>query len=123
MRHVLPIAAALLCARPAPVEWASSTPWPLERLVKNLEAFVAEHPDDAHAHYVLGRVHGQAFVLATRTIGLHVPADEPIEGLLGRLQKSFDVKSSQRVFANGKMRKQRYVLARSRQFIERGEWN
>src|SRR5688572_17094660 len=99
MRLLLLLATSLLVARPVPVEWAAATPWPLERLAKNLEAYVAEHPGDAHAHYVLGRVHGQAFVLATRTIGLYAPADEPIEGLLGNLAERFEEGSSQRYFA------------------------
>jgi hypothetical protein len=100
MRPALLLTTVALYAHPAPVEWVSSTPWPLERLAKNLDAYVAEHPNNAHAHYVLGRVHGQAFVLARKTIGLYAFEGESTEGLLGILKRTFDEESSQRYFAN-----------------------
>lgn len=49
-------------AAPAPRE-ASPTEWPLERIIANLEARLAEAPYDAEAHYVLGRAHAFAFAL------------------------------------------------------------
>lgn len=35
---------------------------PVERLLKNCQAWVEKHADDAHGHYVLGRLHAIAFV-------------------------------------------------------------
>jgi tetratricopeptide (TPR) repeat protein len=38
---------------------------PVERLLKNTEAYVREHPDDPRGYYVLGRVHALAYCLKT----------------------------------------------------------
>src|SRR5262245_63412628 len=42
---------------------------PVDRLVKNLESYIAEHPDDAQGYYNLARVHSLAFTLKARSIG------------------------------------------------------
>jgi hypothetical protein len=34
---------------------------PIDRIIKNIDARLAANPNDAHAHYVLGRAHGLAF--------------------------------------------------------------
>ncbi|MFM9994651.1 MAG: hypothetical protein ACKVU4_02495 [Phycisphaerales bacterium] len=34
---------------------------PIERVVENLEARIAEHPEDAEAHYILGRAHALVY--------------------------------------------------------------
>lgn len=49
--------------------WVEPSDWPVERLIQNLERFLAEHPDDADATYNLGRIHGYAFALETNSLG------------------------------------------------------
>jgi hypothetical protein len=41
---------------------------PVDRLVKNLEQYVASHKDDARAYYLLGRVHAMAFTNKSDTV-------------------------------------------------------
>ena len=36
---------------------------PVERVIANTEAYLSAHPDDANAHYVLGRVHTFAYTV------------------------------------------------------------
>ncbi len=48
---------------------------PVDRLLKNCAAWVETHPDDAHAIYVLGRLHAIAFVQG-ETSPLAVPKGE-----------------------------------------------
>src|SRR4051794_41119490 len=36
-------------------------PVPVDRLITNVSKFVKEHPNDARAHYTLGRLHSLAF--------------------------------------------------------------
>ncbi|HZW09259.1 MAG TPA: hypothetical protein VFF69_05085 [Phycisphaerales bacterium] len=43
---------------------------PVDRLVRNASAHVAEHPDDGHGYYVLGRIHALAFVLASDSLAV-----------------------------------------------------
>ena len=47
---------------------------PVERLVKNAEAYVQAHPGDAFAHYTVGRIHYLAFVLKIGMVPAHAPA-------------------------------------------------
>jgi hypothetical protein len=55
---------------------------PVDRLVKNLESYIAEHPDEAQAYYSLARVHSLAYALKSRSLrafeGMPIPhpADE-----------------------------------------------
>ena len=54
----------------APLFWATpiwaiplaSEQVPLPRLLRNLQSYVDNHPGDAEAHYLLGRVHASAFL-------------------------------------------------------------
>lgn len=41
---------------------------PLERIEENVRAFLAAHPDDANAHYVLGRVYAIAYATGAQAI-------------------------------------------------------
>ena len=41
---------------------------PVDRLIKNTEAYLAKNPDKAEAHYTLGRIHYLAFILQAETI-------------------------------------------------------
>ncbi len=41
---------------------------PAERLLKNLNAYLKEHPKDPEALYLLGRVHGYVFAAARQTV-------------------------------------------------------
>ena len=52
----------LLAATTAPAMFMRPEKLPIDRLIKNTETFLAAHPDDAGAHYTLGRIHYLAFV-------------------------------------------------------------
>lgn len=52
---------ALLAVDSAQARFAPPQGTPVDRLVKNITAHVAENPEDANAHYLLGRVHALAF--------------------------------------------------------------
>jgi len=61
---------------------------PVERLLKNATRHLAQHPDDAFAHYTLGRIHYLAFVLKIEMLpanpgpenGLPRPAPDELLG-------------------------------------------
>src|SRR5687768_15156447 len=57
----------LAAPQPRPREVVPSD-WPVERFVRNLEAQLAADPEDAGAHYTLGRVHAFAFALERSTL-------------------------------------------------------
>lgn len=58
---VLPL--LLLLATPCLAHGPLPTDWPLARIIGNLEARLAASPQDAKAHYSLGRAHAFAFAL------------------------------------------------------------
>ena len=66
MRRFLLVLAAL--AAPATAKWLIPTDVPVDRLVKNVGAHVNDHPNDAHGHYVLGRIHGLALTQKSTTV-------------------------------------------------------
>lgn len=41
---------------------------PIERLITNTQAYISEHPKDAHAYYTLGRIYYLAFVNKSYTV-------------------------------------------------------
>jgi tetratricopeptide (TPR) repeat protein len=41
---------------------------PVDRIIKNAEAYIADHPDDAEGYYVLGRAHYLAWTLKSQMI-------------------------------------------------------
>jgi len=57
------ILACMLWLAVIPVQARFSTPQPapIERLLTNVAAYVEEHPEDAHGHYIMGRIHYMAF--------------------------------------------------------------
>src|SRR5262249_680861 len=55
---------------PCPAMWRMPTEVPVGRLVTNLPSYTREHPDDAEGFYLLGRVHGLAFVERQRVISV-----------------------------------------------------
>ncbi|MCY2950828.1 MAG: hypothetical protein NTU53_02495 [Planctomycetota bacterium] len=57
---LLPSAASGKFAVPAEV--------PVERLIRNIGAYIQEHPDDAMGYYTLGRVHNLAFSLKQQNL-------------------------------------------------------
>jgi hypothetical protein len=59
----LPYVAAGSASMPMPITNA-----PLDRVVANLEARLKEHPDDAEAHYSLGRAHALAYASKSAVI-------------------------------------------------------
>ena len=65
------VVALLLATLAAPAAWAVWVVYPalpVERLVANLTARLAEDPDDVQARYNLGRVHSFAFALEQRMV-------------------------------------------------------
>jgi hypothetical protein len=50
---------------PAWAMFIIGTAAPVERLLKNTEAYVKEHPNDARGFYVFGRIHALAYCLKT----------------------------------------------------------
>src|SRR5262245_33783512 len=60
-----------LLATPCLVHGPEPTEWPLDRIVANLEARLAQSPDDAYAHYCLGRAYGFAFALERSSLLLY----------------------------------------------------
>lgn len=65
MTSITYAALVLLTASTVHARWAiRPQEVPVDRLLKNTEAWIADHPEDPRGHYVLGRVHSMAF--ATR---------------------------------------------------------
>ena len=65
-RWPLILAGVLLLGRAGHAKFAAvDEPVPVERLVKNVSRYIQEHPDNARAHYTLGRIHSLAFVQDT----------------------------------------------------------
>lgn len=60
--------------RPGQAEFAPPSPAPVERLIKNVEAHLADHPDDAQGFYVLARLHTLVLALNRSTIRVYDPA-------------------------------------------------
>jgi hypothetical protein len=57
-------------------------PVPVERLIKNVGAFVEKHPRDARGYYTLGRIHSYAFALGReemRVLTRDVLKDKPLD--------------------------------------------
>ncbi len=66
---VVLVASAVVASAPPPQpKEARPSEWPLERFVQNLDARLAAAPEDADAHYTLGRVHAFAFALERTTL-------------------------------------------------------
>ena len=51
--------------------WFGPDEVPVARLLANLRAYTEENPDDPEGHYLLGRVHGLAFVHRSRYLGAY----------------------------------------------------
>lgn len=72
LRSIAPalcVAVALLaCSTPAHAIMMRPNQIPADRLIANLQAYIVEHPEDAQAYYLLGRVHYIAFFNKTESI-------------------------------------------------------
>jgi len=79
-----PLLGLALVARSRP-HFALPTAWPVERMVANLERTASENPDDAQAHYELGRIHSLAFTLEANELGIWM--SEPLRPLGGHEQR------------------------------------
>lgn len=44
---------------------------PVERLIANVQAYVRKHPEEAHARYILGRLHSLAFAKGASEVSLY----------------------------------------------------
>jgi len=62
-------AVGLLIASPASAMFMRPPQVPTDRLIENIAAYIEENPEDAEAHYLLGRVHYMAFVHRSTTLG------------------------------------------------------
>ena len=51
-------------------------PVPVDRLIKNVEAYIKANPKDAKGHYTLGRIHGLAYAKEGAQINV-IPAKQP----------------------------------------------
>lgn len=60
--HALLAVLCLLVMSPASAIFLQPPSVPVDRLTKNISAYLEEHPDDAQAHFLLARVHYIAFV-------------------------------------------------------------
>lgn len=58
---------------------------PVERVIANTTAYMAAHPDDVHAHYVLGRAHNFAYVVNQELASTHVVRDAAVSAELPEL--------------------------------------
>ena len=77
VRAVSFLLAAAFSASAVLAQWLDMTvPVPLERIVKNVKAYIENHPKDASGYYVLGRVHSLAFARAAKTLKLKPPPEE-----------------------------------------------
>jgi len=70
MRYRSAIALLLLLVSAGPARGMFMLPEraPVDRIIKNAEAYIAEHPDDAEGYYVLGRAHYLAWTLKSQMI-------------------------------------------------------
>ncbi|MFW6059249.1 MAG: tetratricopeptide repeat protein [Phycisphaeraceae bacterium] len=75
----------LLLAAPAAAMFAPPAPVPVDRLVKNITAHLEEHPEDAEAHYRLGRVHYLAYAYKSPVVGVYVRRGRDAEEALPEL--------------------------------------
>ena len=55
---------------PARAWWLGPSNWPIERMLANVERYVARHPEAAEAHYCLGRIHSYAFVFESAQLAV-----------------------------------------------------
>jgi hypothetical protein len=65
-----------LTAAAASAMFAPPQDVPVDRIVKNAQAYVAEHPDDPSGYYVLGRVHYLAWTLKSQTVPVYRGVDK-----------------------------------------------
>ncbi len=73
--------AALACiaafASVSPAMFMRPDTVPVDRVVKNAEAYVKEHADDASGHYVLGRAHALAFIRKSEVVAVYMHQQKP----------------------------------------------
>ncbi len=67
----------LLTTHLALAEFMMPTDAPIDRLIKNAEAYVKAHPKDANGHFILGRIHYLAFAGRNKHIAVY-DADKPL---------------------------------------------
>ena len=87
------VALVVLLVTPCLAHGPMPTEWPLERIIANLEGRLRVDPDDAQAHYSLGRAHGFAFALERTSLWAtenrdHGPWVEDLEDQVRRAKAS-----------------------------------
>lgn len=67
------ITALLACSFPFATLalWARPTSVPIERLLKNINSYIAKNPKDAQGYYVRGRLHSLAYATGTRKMEVY----------------------------------------------------
>jgi hypothetical protein len=83
----LPWFALLLLSPWLAAEWAAPFQVPIERMLPQLEARVAEDPKDAHAQYLLGRVNGAAFARGVASVEAWTQYPDRVPQLFERERK------------------------------------
>lgn len=58
--------------------WVESPAVPLERVLKNAQAYLSKHPNSAQANYVLGRLHSLAFATGTNQVQVYQEPKDPL---------------------------------------------
>ncbi|MBI3760220.1 MAG: hypothetical protein HY269_10785 [Deltaproteobacteria bacterium] len=61
--------------------WMQPAEVPLERLLRNTEAYIKKNPNEAQGYYVLGRLHSLAFARETKTIAAYEDGKRPLPSL------------------------------------------
>ncbi len=67
-RYAISLLVALILTGPAWAMFMLPERAPVDRIIKNAEAYIAEHPDDAEGYYILGRAHYLAWTLKSQMI-------------------------------------------------------
>ena len=81
LRPMLAVAALFCVLSAVQAMWAQSPPVPMERLLKNVQAYLGKNPKDAKGYYVLGRLHSLAFATDTREVRVYQDAKNPLPAM------------------------------------------
>ncbi len=78
---------ALLCSicaafQPIQAKFAQPQPVPVDRLLKNAEAYLAAHPESSEGHYIVARIHYLAFARASFSVPTLGVSDEGMPEIL-----------------------------------------
>lgn len=125
MRYIISLLIACFAlVTPAGATFMRPSDAPVDRLIKNAEAYVTENPKDADGHYVLGRIHYLAWSIKTgqvpvyrlpeqgKAIKPNIPADHLI---YSNVATARNAEAQRRALAEYKVESVRDVPRESRQ--------